>query len=273
MAALLLTVGVVLGGCAAEQLRKEAAADAITAAKSWDDPAVQERWARALIGRPPLIEASIDGATSAMLATLNGRSVESTPGIGDGPGHGVVHYATGSDQYIETLDAASTLRTALDSLPNDPCEDDGSCGTVLVTGATATQVTVATARGMATVPAWSLTIEGLFRPLVLSSAVVTAAGDVAPEPNAPSSSWLLSRRGSTLWVSLFVPDCQDEYQQHLHETDTAIVVWATAAPSDKTCVTPVHAKVTFTLEAPIGDRPVIDPAGRLLLPPPAWAGL
>jgi hypothetical protein len=81
-----------------------------------------------------------------------------------------------------------------------------------------------------------------------------------------SSSWLLGRDESTLRVSLGLPYCTGAYQRHLLETDAVIVVWATAAPDNADCAAEEMREGTFALRAPIGDRPVIDQRGGLLLP-------
>jgi hypothetical protein len=67
---------------------------------------------------------------------------------------------------------------------------------------------------------------------------------------------------------LFVPYCGGSpNQRHLIETDAVIVVWASAKPNQDECAAPARREETFTLRAPIGDRPVVDEAGGLLLPP------
>lgn len=59
-------------------------------------------------------------------------------------------------------------------------------------------------------------------------------------------------------VSLQVPSCDtSHYRPHLLETDAPIGVWVTATPTDQECAAPPRVEETFTLRAPIGDRPVV----------------
>lgn len=265
-AALLVTVGVGVGGCTAlAELQEEAAADAATAAARWDDPALQERWSSAVVGHMPLVDLPSDPTAGPVLASLRRGRVELSPEIVDEGGHGLVDYASASDQRVETLGARATLRTVM-AEQEGACWNGGPCEEVRVTSATPTTMNVPTARGTASVPAWSFAVEGLAAPLVLPAVVSANAADFAPGHIGTSSSWLLSRDGSTLRVSLGLPYCTGAYQRHLLETDAVIVVWATAAPDNVECAAQERRDVTFALRAPIGDRPVIDQRGGLLLP-------
>lgn len=264
-AALLVTVGAGVGGCTASaEIREKAAADAATAAASWNDPTVQQRWSTAVVGHAPLVDLPTDPTAGPALASVRQGLVELSPRIGDEGGHGLVDYASTSDQRVPTLGARSTLRT-VEAKQEGACWNGGPCDEVRVTSATPTTMNLPTARGTASVPAWSFAVDGLAAPLVLPAVAVTSASDVAPDHSGPSSSWLLSRDGSTLRVNLALPSCTGGYQRHLLETEAAIVVWATAAPDDVQCAAQARATETFALRAPIGDRPVIDAAGALLL--------
>lgn len=186
-------------------------------------------------------------------------------------------YADASDQKMLTLGARAALR-ALASEPDgdDTCFDGAPCPEVKVTEARLTRMEATTAKGPASVPAWSYTVEGLPGPLRMPAVRVTTAAEVSPggadhrpywlEP--AWSEWVVSREGTTLQVSLQVPSCDtSHYRPHLLETDAAIVVWATTTPTDQECAAPPRVEETFTLRAPIGDRPVVTLGGRVLLPP------
>lgn len=265
-AALLVTVGAGVGGCTAlAELQEKAAADAATAAAHWNDPALQERWSTAVVGHVPLVDLPIDPTAGPVLAGLRRGLVALSPEIVDEGGHGLVDYASASDQRVETLGARATLRTVVVE-QEGACWNGGPCDEARVTSATSTTMNIPTARGTATVPAWSFVVEGLTAPLVLPAVVGTNAADFAPNHIGTSSSWLLGRDGSTLRVSLGLPYCTGAHQRHLLETDAVIVVWATAAPDNAVCAAQERRDETFALRAPIGDRPVIDQSGLLLLP-------
>lgn len=264
-AALLIAVSAGVGGCTSlAELQEKAAADAATAAARWEDPAVQARWASAVVGQVPLVDMPSDPTAGPALASPRRGLVELSPEIVDEGGHGLVDYASASDQWVETLGARATLRT-VEVEQEGPCWNGGPCEEVRVTSATPTTMNIATARGTASVPAWSFAVEGLAAPLVLPAVVGSSAEDF-PGHGFTSSSWLLGRDGSTLRVSLGLLYCTGAYQRHLLETDAVIVVWATAAPDDAECAVQERREETFALRAPIGDRPVIDQQGGLLLP-------
>jgi hypothetical protein len=264
-AALLVAAGAGLSGCEASRLRAEAGAKAAESAAIWNDPAVQERWSTALVVEPPLFDAPAGHATELVLASVRRGLVEPSPEITDEGGQGVVDDATASDNSVQTLGARSALRAFTD--PHAlPCPDFVPCEPVKVTRATPTTMLAETARGTATVPAWSFEVDGMPAPLVLPAVRVAGPGDVAPG-QAPSG-WvsLLARGGSTLRVTLVAPFCGSHYQRHLLETDAVVVVWATGAPDGSSCAAAVEVTETFTLRSPIGDRPVVDSIAGLVLP-------
>ena len=207
----------------------------------------------------------IDPTAGPAIASLRRGLVELSPEIVVEGGHSLVDYASASDQWVETLGARATLRT-VEVEQEGACWNGGPCEEVRVTSANPTTMDIPTARGTASVPAWSFTVEGLAAPLVLPAVVGSSAEDFPLGHSFTSSSWLLGRDGSTLRVSLGLPYCTGAYQRHLLETDAVIVVWATAAPDNGECAAQERREETFALRAPIGDRPVIDQRGGLLLP-------
>lgn len=265
VAALLAVASTWLTGCETAQLRAEAGARAEEAAAIWSDPAVQKRWSTAVVVQPPLFQAPTGTATDLVLASVRRGLVQVSPTVGDEPGHGVVDYATASDQSVPTLSARSTLR-AFEDPQAGACPDFTPCDPVGVTSATPTTMSAPTARGAAIVPAWSFEVDGLTAPLVLPAFQVTSPSDVAPGQSRSGWASLLARDGSMLRVNLTAPFCGSGYQRHLLETDVVIVVWATGAPDGSSCAAAVEKTETFTLHVPIGNRPVIDSIGGLVLP-------
>jgi hypothetical protein len=163
-----------------------------------------------------------------------------------------------------------------------PPAEDGSaaCDWVTVTRARATTVSMQTARGTATVPAWSFTVRGLAQPLV-QVAVEGAAETTDFEPQigqAPTDGRRLllngqdyaTRQDGRLAVTLGSGDCDTGVTPHILETDQVIVVGGTAMgpPGNQACDAMLRLQeVVLPLSAPIGSRPVLDAAtGRPLLP-------
>lgn len=154
----------------------------------------------------------------------------------------MVDYADASDQKVLTLGARAALRASASEPDGDDTRFDGApCREVKVTEARLARMEATTAKGPASVPAWSYTVEGLPGPLVLPAVRVTTAAEVSPGADhrpywlEPAwSEWVVSREGTTFQVSLQVPSCDtSHYRPHLLETDAAIVVWATTTPTDQ----------------------------------------
>lgn len=266
-AAVLATVGFGAAGCSTGDDARARAADAAASAASWNDPAVQQRWSTALVVHSPPVDTSSNLPVSKVLSSLRQGLVEVSPGIGDEHVTAVVDYTTASDQEVVTLGARETLRGLAVEAPSTKCWNGAPCDEVKVAGATLTTMVAPTARGMASVPAWAYTVHGLSEPVVLPAVRVSSTSEVNPRHPGVSISELLIRNGTTLRVLLFVPYCgYGPNQRHLLETPGAIVVWASGTPNLDECVAPARREETFTLGAPIGDRPVVDEAGRLLLP-------
>ncbi len=226
-----------------------------------------------MVGHSPLVDTSSNLPVSQVLASLSQGLVQVSPGVGDERSTAVVDYVTASDQEVLTFGARSTLRSLAVGPPTDTCWNDQPCEEALVTSARLTTMSAPTARGTASVPAWAYTVNKLPEPLVLPAVRVTTAAEVNPDHPGVSTSTLISRDETTLRVLLFVPYCGGTpNERHLLETDAVVVVWASAKPNHDECVAPFLRPETFTLHARIGDRPVVDQAGSLLLPPAITSG-
>lgn len=263
----LLTVALVSGcGAADDRRERQVAETAAATAVGWADPAVQERWASSVVAEDPLLHAPLDPAASAVLTRISWGQLVLDPTVSDRPAPGVVTNHSGSTQPVTTLGAASTLRAV--ERRGGSCGTDLSCDDVHVTAAEPTTVTLPTGRGPAAVPAWAFTVDGLDAPLVLPSlAEVTSPEDAAPGPAGHSTAPVLAREGTTVRVGLLAGACVNHYRPHVIETDAVIVVWATARQSGGDCLDAmVERAETFTLKAPVGDRPVVDASGDLMLP-------
>ncbi|MEW2116431.1 hypothetical protein AB0945_14800 [Streptomyces sp. NPDC005474] len=179
------------------------------------------------------------------------------------PEQGKVTWAGGGSLTRPLLDARQTY-AALDrsDSPGEPH--------LTVTGAELGEMTIATSRGPASVPAWLFTLEGYDKPL----------GRVAVRPSKlPRSpiggigavsttelTWLpglleVSGDGRTVTVLAAYGSCDDGPRVKALETDGSVVLSASVAgtKSDLPCTAELNSKkVTVELERPLGDRVLLD---------------
>ena len=228
---------------------------------------MQRQWSTSLVLQDPFLAASNSAPVGEVLASLRHGLVEVSDVVLDDHVAAVVDYATASDREVVTLGARETLRDLAVEVPTDRCWNQAPCDEVVVSGARLTSVVAPTARGEASVPAWAYTVEGRTETLVLPAVRVTLPTDLNPNHSGDAHSTVLTRHGTTLRVRLFQPHCgYGANPRHLLETPGAIVVWASGTPNSDECAAPALEEATFTLRAPVGDRPVVDEEGRLLMP-------
>ncbi len=181
----------------------------------------------------------------------------------------------GSTIAVRLQPAAAALR---DATPQrfgacPPAVTVGGCGDpVLITGAKLTTTTLATNRGVATVPAWSFTIKGNEGPLVQ---VAIDPADLDPAPGAGTqipgadgdrtrgvvaSQALISIGGSTVTYSVGVGACDSDITPRVYETDDLVVVGATIGqPTAEVCNDMLKIQpVQVTTRSAVGTRPVVD---------------
>ncbi|MEH1014207.1 hypothetical protein V6U90_13980 [Micromonospora sp. CPCC 206060] len=126
---------------------------------------------------------------------------------------------------------------------------------------------VATSRGTATVPAWLFTVEELAAPV---ARLAVAASAVAPVPSAsvPALSpvddlavtqQLTAADGNTLSYKLGIGACDSAPTPLVAEFDDIVVIGGGVTRSTGICTEQlVLAPVSVTLDAPLGDRLVLD---------------
>ena len=183
----------------------------------------------------------------------------------------------GSERPVDLLGPRESLARAR--------EGGGDCSGVAadecrltLTKATLTTTRAQTNEGDATVPAWSFTVDGMSRPIVV---VATAPGPLdrpsppkplaglppAPPGFSPADS-LDAVSGATITVRIG-HGCEPDLQGHAVEFDGVVVVGATHTPPDPgtMCATVyLLTPSTLQLSQPVGDRVVLDVvSGKTLL--------
>ena len=264
---------------AAEQLFERRAAQVVSA---WTEGGLLERWAGSFVPAEPLTR--LPGWTRGSLkAAFYGGWVRTAVPLPDAAGKGSVSYADGTRVSVGTLGAQTAYEGMVNPRSGEcPPADNGAsgCDWVTVTGAKATTISLQTGRGVATVPAWAFTVQGLTEPIVRVSVENAAeSSDFEPRIGPPPTDGrrvllngqdVASQHGSKVTVALGSGDCDTEVAPRVLETDQVVVVGGTAlgpAP-DRLCnaLLRIH-EVVLELDRPAGTRPVLDAAsGRPLLP-------
>jgi hypothetical protein len=263
----------------AESLFQRRAHDVV---RAWSEGDLLERWRIAVIPAQGLT-VEPDWVRGSLKAAFGGGWVRTAVALPTTPGTGEVEYADGTVVKVRTLAAQAAYDAMVNPRSGEcPPADDGSsgCDWVTVTEAKAVTATLRTARGVATVPAWAFTVQGLSEPIVRVS-VEDAAEPSDFEPALPpvpadgrrlllNGQDVLSQDATSITVTMGSGACDTEVRPHVLETDTLIVVGGTALgpSSDQLCnaMLQLH-ELTVSIEQPVGTRPVLDAAsGRPLLP-------
>ena len=198
--------------------------------------------------------------------------VEFGPGVPDdqvGPSR--MTLPDGSERPVDLIGPREAVARALDGpkgdcsgVPADQCR-------LTLTSATLTTTPVKTNQGQATVPAWSFTVDGMSRSIVV---VATAPGPLdratppqplaglpqAPAGFSPADS-LDAVSGSSITVRIGHGACDRDLTAHAVEFDDLVVVGATHTPPDPGTMCTMQYLLTpstLQLAKPIGDRVVLD---------------
>lgn len=266
-------------GSGAQLFEKRATA----VAAAWTDSSLLTRWRTAFVAAEHLTREPDWTPRGSLKAAFYGGWARTSVALPDQAGTGTIAYADGTRLSVRTLGAQAAYDAMLNPRSGEcPPPEDGSggCDWLTVTGATATSLSIQTARGRASVPAWSFTVEGLREPIVRVAVDRPAeVSDFEPRlgPTPTDGRRLLlngqdivSQDGTALTVALGSGSCDTGIEPHLLETDTVVVVGGTAlGPNqDQVCdaMLRIH-EVRLDTAAPVGSRPVLDAAsGRPLLP-------
>jgi len=177
----------------------------------------------------------------------------------------------GSTRTVDRIGPREALDRALaeagsdcSGFPPDECR-------LTVTTVAPSSVQVRTSQGQATVPAWTLTVTGLSRPI---SIVATAPGVLeVPRPAAPlpglaapgpgfnPADTLMAVSGSSLTIRIGSGACDGDLRAHAVEFADLVVVGGThtPAPPGTMCTEQyLSTPATVSLAKPLGNRIVVD---------------
>jgi hypothetical protein len=135
-----------------------------------------------------------------------------------------------------------------------------SCTWLTVTAAKLGTVQMQTNRGQATVPAWLFTVDGLAGPL----ARVAVAPSAIAGSGKPPIAWPLPAtvEGNRLTYHVMT-GCTKDLTPMAYEAEDVVVVGAESTPVSGVCPAMATMEpVTVVLDAPLGDRVVLDTSGQ-----------
>ena len=146
----------------------------------------------------------------------------------------------------------------------------GPCTALTVTGARLSSAPLRTSRGVATVPVWLFTVEGLPLPVGRVAVSPDAVGQ-APEPPAlpslPADTRLVAAQdltgvgGQSLRFRVGVSPCDQDVRGRVLEADGVVVVGASVTHGNDGSACPAVMMLQperVTLGAPLGGRLVVD---------------
>ena len=150
-----------------------------------------------------------------------------------------------------------------------------------ITGASLTTADVDTSNGPATVPAWSFTVNGKSRPMVVVAVSEDALKPVVPpvpppglaklDPGLLGAERLTRIEGNTLTFALSHGGCESDLRAHVVEFDDLVVIGGSHGPllASAGCAELVEysTPAVVTLAEPLGDRAVISAATGVRLIP------
>lgn len=179
------------------------------------------------------------------------------------PEKGQAKWARGDSLTLPLMGARQTY-TALNLFI------DSAAPHLTVTGAKLGEMTIATSRGPATVPAWLFALKGYdeplkrvaLRPSKLPRSPIGPIGEAVPIELSQLPQLVdVAGDGRTVTVLASHGSCDDGPRVKALETDGSVVFSATVAEveSDLVCAAVMYSKkVTVELERPLGDRVLLD---------------
>lgn len=162
--------------------------------------------------------------------------------------------------------------------PSDPDEADSDeqvCGVLTISDADPTTTQRWTSQGMAELPAWEFTVEGVQAPLTMVAFEADDESELPradvddleiPEDAKPAEN-LETIDDSSLTYNLGIGSCDTDVQPLVHETEDVIVVAGTAVHDGSEACTEemVYEPVTVELDAPVDQRTIVDAvSGKVL---------
>jgi hypothetical protein len=218
--------------------------------------------------------------TEQKLAWIAGH-VTFAPGVRPGSGGtSRIKFADGKELPTSVLDAQPALTAAIGDT-YDNCRDIPAASCELtITGATLTTAEVRTSRGTATAPAWSFTVKGLSRSIVVvavpEDVLKPLPGPVPPPglPTAPPGLLNVQRltriEDRALTFVIGHGACDTDLRAHVQEFDDMVIIGGSysQASDGRACPDVLLSKsAVVTLSRPLGDRAVISASTGVRLTP------
>lgn len=271
----LVACGLLLAGCTPTQpSATDPASDAFQArakqvAAMWQERGITSAWDRGFVPLQDLVVEPDWNPNGILKASFGNGWIRTSSPLPEVSGLGVIQYADGTSQSVPLVGAAE----AYGELPRrvGDCPTDGRpprCAWLTITGARLSTVAIETSRGVAEVPAWSFTVDGLPQPLlrvaVASSSITTLPAE-EPGPNHPagvvSAVQLESSQGDSIAFDIGIGACDKAPQGLVSEFPELIVVGGSASPpgAGTSCDSQlVLRRVEVRTTAPVGSRPIVD---------------
>lgn len=289
----LVAFGLLLAGCgSANRPAADPAGDiafqdrAAEVAAAWQERGIAAAWTQGFVPLQDLVvepDWSPDGVLKASFG--NGWIHTSSP-LPDLGGRGVIRFADGTTLSVALVGA----KAAYDQLPQraGDCPTDGQpprCHWLTITQAQLSTASIETSRGPAEVPAWSFTVDGLPRPLLVvavapsSTTTLPLEGSGLDHPDGIVSAMQLepSRGSHSVAFDIGTGACDKGAQGLVSEFPELIVVGGTVAPPEAGAPCDdqlVLQRVEVRTTGPVGTRPIVDAlTGRPVLARPATPSL
>lgn len=188
-------------------------------------------------------------------------------------GTGVVTTSDGKTFPVRTMGATEAASVLVPDQGLRDCGPDAKCPGMVITAATMGTTEVLTNHGLATVPAWRFTVEGMSTPIVR---VAIRAQDLGAEPAVPepgpspltTTVWLdqVSADGREVTYRIQIGACDRNPRPLVQEFADIVVLAGITDGFDGACVAMAKLlPVTVTLSQPVGARPLVDAVtGQLL---------
>jgi len=268
---------------------------ATAVARAWRLHPPDQDWAHGFVPLQDLALPPVDGFPDAATKQAFQAGLFRLKGsLPDTPASGSVRFPDGSLLRVPVVGARTAYRLldrggaacngpttpppARDSQPAPPSAGSpggvtstglGPCTALTVTGARLSTAPLRTSRGVATVPVWLFTVEGLSGPVGRVAVSPDAVGQIPEPPALPSlpadarleaAQDLVGVGGESLRFRVGVSPCDKDVRARVLEDDGVVVVGASFS---RTYGSPCPAimmldPVRVTLAAPLGGRLVVD---------------
>ena len=260
-------------------------ARAAAVAKTWLDSGLSKAWTTGFVPLQELVVVPDWTPNGDLKASYGNGWIRSSVPLPDTPGKGEIRFPDGASLAVPVLGAKTAYRRLPERSGECPMAGQPpTCQWLTITAAKLSTMKLLTSRGLATVPAWVFTVEGLSQPL-LRAAVGTPAMTSLPEPRAPeqdapkgvvSAMHLASIRGDVVAFDIGIGACDKNPRGLVREFAHLIVIGGsvTVPFAGTSCNSSLEIRrVAVRTKQPVGTRPVVDAlSGRPVLPQLARQG-